>query len=64
MGNLDKMLHEWASEYADECYGGEYDYIINHIYLLCLCHIWRFAFNGLNGVLPSHVETSLGGIPK
>ena len=26
MENLDKMLHEWASEYADECYGGEYDY--------------------------------------
>ena len=26
MENLDQDLHEWASEYADECSGGEYDY--------------------------------------
>ena len=26
MKNLDKVLYEWASEYADECSGGEYDY--------------------------------------
>ena len=26
MENLDQVLHEWASEYADECSGGEYDY--------------------------------------
>ena len=26
MKNLDKVLYEWASKYADECSAGEYDY--------------------------------------
>ena len=26
MENLDQVLYEWASKYADECSAGEYDY--------------------------------------
>ena len=36
MENLDKVLYEWASKYADECAAGEYDYLGEEHFVLFL----------------------------
>ena len=74
---LELMLVKYGMGFTLQ--GGISSIFVSHssyLITLCVCiavsivlrilldHLWRAYVHGLNGVLPTHPETSLGGVPE